>query len=79
MQNLQLGDPRESNTDMGPQADSKQAAAVARFLEARTQDGEALVGGKRALEAGDNFIHPTVFLNIPHKSKPNAWPSDGVA
>lgn len=69
MQNLRLGDPRESNTDMGPQADSKQAAAVARYLEAGAQDGQALVGGKRALERGENFIYPTVFSNIPHKSK----------
>lgn len=72
IQNLRLGDPRESNTDMGPQADSKQAATVASYLQAGAQDGQALVGGKRALEAGDNFIHPTVFSNIPHKSKLDA-------
>lgn len=69
MQSLRLGDPREPNTDMGPQADSKQAATVASYLQAGAQDGHALVGGKRALDAGDNFIHPTVFSNIPDKSK----------
>ncbi|GAB1192529.1 hypothetical protein APSETT444_001721 [Aspergillus pseudonomiae] len=45
-------DARASSTHMGPQADSKQAAAVARYLEAGLQDGQALVGGKRALDAG---------------------------
>ncbi|KAL2835660.1 aldehyde dehydrogenase domain-containing protein [Aspergillus pseudoustus] len=69
MLNLRLGDPTDAKTNMGPQADSKQAAAIARFLEAGAKDGQALVGGKPALEAGENFIHPTVFANIPDKSK----------
>ncbi|KAE8401870.1 Aldehyde/histidinol dehydrogenase [Aspergillus pseudonomiae] len=42
MLNLRLRDARASSTHMGPQADSKQAAAVARYLEAGLQDGQAL-------------------------------------
>lgn len=72
MLSLRLGDPRDPNTNMGPQADSKQVAAIAKFLEAGAKDGQALVGGKKATEAGENFIHPTVFANIPDKSKLDA-------
>lgn len=72
MQSLQLGDPLQSVTDMGPQADSNQAATVASYLQAGALHGQALVGGNRALDAGDNFIYPTVFSNIQDKSKLDA-------
>ncbi|KAF9892998.1 hypothetical protein FE257_012409 [Aspergillus nanangensis] len=72
MQNLRLGDPAQPNTNMGPQADSRQAAVVASYLQAGAKDGTALVGGERALEAGDNYIHPTIFADIPHGSKLDA-------
>ncbi|KAJ3528856.1 hypothetical protein NM208_g10015 [Fusarium decemcellulare] len=61
----------QSETQMGPQADRKQADAVASFLEVGGQDGTALVGGKRATDQGENYIQPTIFTNLSDQSKLN--------
>jgi aldehyde dehydrogenase (NAD+) len=56
---------------MGPQADEKQAAAVGKYLDIGTEYGRAIVGGKRATEAGVNFIQPTVFTGLSDQSRLN--------
>ena len=54
-----------------PQADSKQAEAIAKYLEIGAQDGVALTGGKRATDKGENFITPTVFTDLSDTSRLN--------
>ena len=71
MESLRLGDPLKADTQMGPQADRKQADAVASYLEVGGRDGTALVGGKRATDNGENFIHPTIYTGISDKSRLN--------
>lgn len=68
---LVMGPPSSDSTDLGPQADSTQAAAVAKYLELGNKEGNALVGGKKAIEFGDNYIQPTVFTDISDTSKIN--------
>jgi acyl-CoA reductase-like NAD-dependent aldehyde dehydrogenase len=68
---LVMGPPSEELTDLGPQADSTQAAAVAKYLDIGNTEGQALIGGKKAIEFGENFIQPTVFTNIADTSKIN--------
>jgi aldehyde dehydrogenase (NAD+) len=71
METLQLGDPLKPNTQMGPQADKKQADAVASYLNLGSKEGTAVVGGKRADGVGENFIQPTVFTRLSDQSKLN--------
>ncbi|KAL7756835.1 hypothetical protein ACKLNR_013828 [Fusarium oxysporum f. sp. zingiberi] len=71
MESLRLGDPLHSETQMGPQADDKQANVVASFLEVGAQHGTALVGGKRATDKGENFIQPTIYTDLSDDSKLN--------
>lgn len=71
MSSLRLGDPLQDGTQMGPQADEKQAAAVGKYLDIGTEYGRAIVGGKRATEAGVNFIQPTVFTGLSDQSRLN--------
>jgi aldehyde dehydrogenase (NAD+) len=66
-----MGSPSREATDLGPQADSTQTAAVAKYLDIGNSEGRALIGGKKATEFGENFIQPTVFTDIPDTSKLN--------
>lgn len=71
MRALQLGDPLQSGTDLGPQADKLQAAVVARYLEIGSHHGRALVGGSKASNVGENYIQPTIFTDVPDQSALN--------
>ncbi len=61
---LRLGDGRESDTNMGPLANSRRVDAMERFLaDAESRDGKVLTGGKRVGNAG-NFFEPTVVTGL---------------
>ncbi|KIY01115.1 uncharacterized protein Z520_02667 [Fonsecaea multimorphosa CBS 102226] len=68
---LNQGPPSATATDVGPQADSAQTAAIARFLEMGKAEGQILVGGKLASEIGDNFVQPTVVTGVGDDSEIN--------
>ncbi len=68
---LVQGDPSQTKTTLGPQADSTQVQNILRYLEIAKKDGEVLVGGESASEFGKNFIRPTVLTKIPDTSRAN--------
>jgi aldehyde dehydrogenase (NAD+) len=70
MLKLKIGDPSDASTQIGPQADTSQAASVERYLAIGKTDGQALVGGKKA-GFGVNYVEPTIFTNIADTSKLN--------
>lgn len=68
---LNQGDPSQTETSLGPQADSKQAQNILRYFEIAKKDGQVLVGGETAEEIGKNFIRPTILTKIPDASQAN--------
>src|SRR5439155_485724 len=59
---LKVGDPLDSQTDIGPMVDAKAASRTQRWVdEAVALGGKVLVGGK----AEGNFFAPTVLTNVP--------------
>lgn len=66
-----MGDALDPRTTFGPLASSKQCARVMQFVESAHSEGaQLLTGGNRALqESGGYFVEPTVFRNVPPKSR----------
>src|SRR5712671_497398 len=59
---LKLGDPLDSETDLGPMVDQKAASRTQRWVdEALAAGGKALLGGK----ADGTFFPPTILTNVP--------------
>jgi aldehyde dehydrogenase (NAD+) len=71
MQRITLGPPTEESTQMGPQVDAVQAAAIGNYLDIGRNEGSVVSGGKTANEFGVNYIQPTLFANILESSKIN--------
>lgn len=67
---LRLGDPASAETNLGPQADSTQADTVSRYLEVGSKEGTVLTGGSKGA-AGQNYITPTIFEDVPAGGKVN--------
>src|SRR4051794_31351318 len=59
---LKVGDPLDSQTDIGPMVDANAASRTQRWVdEAVALGGKVLVGGK----ADGNFFAPTILTNVP--------------
>jgi len=59
---LKLGDPLDSETDLGPMVDQNAASRTQRWVdEALADGGKALVGGK----ANGTFFPPTILTEVP--------------
>jgi glyceraldehyde-3-phosphate dehydrogenase (NADP+) len=59
---LKLGDPLDSETDLGPMVDQKAASRTQRWVdEALAAGGKALLGGK----ADGTFFPPTILTDVP--------------
>jgi glyceraldehyde-3-phosphate dehydrogenase (NADP+) len=59
---LKVGDPLDSQTDIGPMVDANAASRTQRWVdEAVALGGKVLVGGK----ANGNFFAPTILTNVP--------------
>lgn len=71
LKKLKQGLPSNDDTELGPQADSVQAANISKFLEIGKQDGQVLAGGEPAKDIGANFIQPTIFTGIKDTSDVN--------
>jgi acyl-CoA reductase-like NAD-dependent aldehyde dehydrogenase len=59
---LKVGDPLDSQTDVGPMVDANAAGRTQRWVdEAVALGGKVLLGGK----ADGNFFAPTILTNVP--------------
>jgi aldehyde dehydrogenase (NAD+) len=71
-ENLVIGDPRESSTQVGPQVTSLQAKKTLEYIDLAKRDGgELLVSTKLNLSpkiSKGYFVPPTAFINIPNSS-----------
>jgi 1-pyrroline-5-carboxylate dehydrogenase len=64
-----IGDPAE-NYNMGAVINEGSMKTTLEYIEAGKRDGRLLTGGSRATNAGEGyFLQPTVFADIPAKSK----------
>ena len=68
-QRLKVGDGFTEGIQMGPLANPRRLAAMARIHDDAVQRGaEVLAGGKRIGDAG-NFWEPTVLVNVPLEAR----------
>src|ERR1700691_289060 len=69
VEKIQVGDPAE-NSGMGAVINEGSMKTILGYIEQGKKDGRLLTGGNRAPEAGEGYyIQPTVFADIPAKSK----------
>lgn len=63
-----IGDPLETTTTFGPQADRKQFDNISKVLGKATADGLDFILGGLPLEGTGCFVPPAVVLNPPEQS-----------
>ena len=69
VEKIQVGDPAE-NANIGAVINEGSMKTILGYIEQGKKDGRLLTGGERATEAGEGyFIKPTIFSDIPPKSK----------
>jgi 1-pyrroline-5-carboxylate dehydrogenase len=69
VEKITIGDPAE-NSGMGAVINEGAMKTMLAYIEQGKKDGRLLTGGERAPEAGEGyFLRPTVFVDIPAKSK----------
>src|SRR5438270_366622 len=69
VEKIQIGDVTE-NAAMGAVINEGSMKTILGYIEQGKKDGRLLTGGERATDAGEGyFIQPTVFADIPPKSK----------
>jgi 1-pyrroline-5-carboxylate dehydrogenase len=69
VEKITLGDPTQ-NPGMGPVINEGSMKSILGYIEHGKKDGRLITGGKRRAELGDGyFVEPTVFADIPAKSK----------
>src|SRR5271169_4818104 len=69
VEKITVGDPAE-NANMGAVINEGSMKTILAYIEQGKKDGRLLTGGERAPEAGEGYyIRPTVFADIPAKSK----------
>lgn len=62
---IQLGDPRDPGTEMGPLISRRHFSRVHEFIQAGRREGARIVSGGRPLDLGaGNFIEPTIFVEV---------------
>jgi len=69
VEKLTVGDPAE-NFNMGAVINAGSMKTTLEYIEAGKHDGRLVTGGARAVNAGEGYyLQPTVFADIPPKSK----------
>lgn len=65
-QQIRVGDPLSTATQMGPQVSEQQLKTIERYVEIGKKEGASLVtGGTRNPAAGDGYFYtPTVFADV---------------
>jgi acyl-CoA reductase-like NAD-dependent aldehyde dehydrogenase len=68
---LQLGEPLDKGTGIGPVVSQEQLDRVMGYIEiGRSEGAEVATGGERSAEHGDGyFVQPTVFTGVNNKMK----------
>ena len=69
---LPVGDPTDPATVIGPVVDDRAVRRIMGMIERAKVDGARLIAGGERLGgslAGGNFIQPTVFADVGHKSE----------
>jgi RHH-type proline utilization regulon transcriptional repressor/proline dehydrogenase/delta 1-pyrroline-5-carboxylate dehydrogenase len=62
---LEIGDPAEPGTRVGPVIDARARASIQRFIDQGRQEGRVLV--QRTVKGDGYFVGPTVFIDVePH-------------
>src|SRR5882762_8241632 len=69
VEKIKVGDPAE-NANMGAVINEGSMKTILGYIEQGKKDGRVITGGERATGAGEGYyIQPTVFADIPPKSK----------
>src|SRR6202161_3768234 len=69
VEKIQVGDPAE-NANLGAVINEGSMNSILGYIEQGKKDGRLITGGERVSQAGEGyFIQPTVFGDIPPKSK----------
>ena len=69
VEKFKVGEPTE-NFNMGPVVNEGAMKQILEYMEIGRKEGRLLTGGGRAQEAGEGyFLKPTVFVDIPPKSR----------
>ncbi|KAL1966684.1 hypothetical protein VTN77DRAFT_3881 [Rasamsonia byssochlamydoides] len=67
---VRAGDPKNKDTNHGPQAGEIQYNTVTNYIEEGKKTGSLLLGGNGALHhLGGYFVEPTIFTNTPEDAK----------
>jgi RHH-type proline utilization regulon transcriptional repressor/proline dehydrogenase/delta 1-pyrroline-5-carboxylate dehydrogenase len=62
---LEIGDPADPGTRVGPVIDARARASIQRFIDEGRQESRLLV--QRSIEGTGHFVGPTVFVDVePH-------------
>ena len=62
--NLNIGDPRESQTEVGPIIHPRQFKRVAEFVERAVADGARVVWGAKKHDFGAQYYQPTLLTDV---------------
>ena len=65
---LNVGDPMDEKTELGPLATAEAVAALDDDVKKTVAAGAQLLTGGKVLQRPGNFYAPTVLTNIPHNS-----------
>jgi len=68
-QELKVGDPMLSDTDIGPLATPAILQDITQQVEAITAEGAKVLTGGKPLDRPGNYFPPTIVTNIPETSK----------
>lgn len=67
---LKLGDPRNPDVDMGPQAGQKYYDRILEYIEIGKSEGRLMTGGEPLqTESGGYFIKPTIFADVDPRAR----------
>ncbi|WHY79398.1 aldehyde dehydrogenase family protein [Neobacillus sp. WH10] len=69
VQGIQVGNPLEATTQLGPQVSEQQLKTIEKYVDAGLEEGANLVtGGKRFMEAGNGYYYtPTIFEHVTNE------------
>ena len=71
-ENLVVGDPRESGTQVGPQVTKAQAMKTLSYIEIAKKDGGKVIASAKVPSGADLasgfFVPPTAFVDLPKSS-----------
>ena len=66
---VSMGDPLDTATNHGPQADGIQHKTVLRYIEMGKKSGKLLLGGNAPSNRSGYFIAPTIFTDTPEEAQ----------